>query len=116
MRERLPEFCEGVETVMAMGYGLDYISDRFIATTEVKNGMLVTEGGASYKAMILPSVNLIPLETMQKVSKLIEQGATVIFKDHVPSDVLDLPNLKSEELHSKPRSRNFQLFHQQRKN
>lgn len=93
MRERLPDFCNGVEEVMQLGYDLDYISDEFLANTEVKNGKLQTIGGANYKALILPAVNLIPEETMAKVNELIKQGAVVIFAEHYPSDVPGLAKL-----------------------
>lgn len=93
MRERLPEFCDGVETIMASGYDLDYISDHFIQTTVVENGLLKTEGGATYKALILPAATLIPLETLQKIYEFAQQGATVIFSDHYPSDVPGLSRL-----------------------
>ena len=87
MRERLPKFCEAVEEITGCGYGLDYISDYYIQNTTVENGLLKTAGGISYKALILPAVHLIPLETMEKINKLTEQGATVIFMDCYPSDV-----------------------------
>jgi len=87
MRERLPEFCEGVEQIMQCGYDLDYISDHFIQTTIFENGLLKTEGGATYKALILPAVKYIPLETMEQIKKLTEQGATIIFAENYPSDI-----------------------------
>ncbi len=94
MRERLPNFCESVESIMNLGYDLDYISDSFIESTMVENGLLKTEGGAHYKALILPATKLIPLSTMQKVNQLIELGATVIFAENYPADVPGLENLE----------------------
>ncbi len=95
MRERLPEFCEGVEEVMSLGYDLDYISDHFIETsTVVEGGILKTEGGTSYKALILPATKLIPLSTMTKINELAQAGATVIFTEDYPKDVPGLSNLE----------------------
>lgn len=94
MRERLPDFCDAVEEIMECGYDLDYISDHFIGTTSVENGLLKTEGGTTYKALILPAVKYIPAETMEQIKKLTEQGATVIFAEHYPSDVPGLSQLK----------------------
>ena len=93
MRERLPKFCQGVEDIMSLGYDLDYISDQFIRTTTIENGLLKTEGGVTYKALILPAAKLIPLETMQQINKLAEQGATIIFAENYPSDVPGLSKL-----------------------
>lgn len=113
MRERLPDFCNGVETVMNLGYDLDYISDSFIETTCVKNGHLQTSGGAQYKALIIPAVKLIPLETLEKINQLVELGATVIFTDHYPIDVPGLANIDkrrdalSNELSKLPSVKSF---------
>jgi len=94
MRKRLPEFCDGVEKIMQYGYDLDYISDHFIQSTIVENGLLKTEGDATYKALILPAVNYIPVETLAHIKNLIEQGATIIFAEHYPSDVPGLSQLE----------------------
>lgn len=94
MRERLPEFCDGVEQIMQCGYDLDYISDHFIQTTICENGLLKTQGGAVYKALILPAVKYIPVETLLQIKKLVEQGATVVFAGQYPSDVPGLYRLE----------------------
>lgn len=97
MRERLPKFCNGVEKVMECGYDLDYISDHFIQTTSVENGLLITEGGTSYKALILPAVKYIPLETISHIRYLAEQGATIVFAEQYPSDVPGLFRLDDRQ-------------------
>lgn len=87
MRERLPKFCDGVDKIMQCGYDLDYISDHFIKTTKVENGLLKTEGGATYKALILPAADLIPVETIEHILNLVKKGATILFADQYPTDV-----------------------------
>ncbi|MDR3219447.1 MAG: glycosyl hydrolase family 2 [Dysgonamonadaceae bacterium] len=87
MRERLPEFCGAVEKIMAAGFDLDYISDLFLQTTTVKNGYLTTASGSRYKALILPSVKVIPIETLTHILELTKQGATIIFAGQYPLDV-----------------------------
>ena len=94
MRKRLPEFCDAVDKIMQCGYDLDYISDHFIGTTTVEDGLLRTEGGTTYKALILPAVKYIPVETLEQIKKLTEEGATVIFAEHYPSDVPGLSRLE----------------------
>lgn len=94
MRERLPEFCDLAEKIMQSGFDPDYISDTYIRTTTVQNnGHLQTQGGSSYKAIIVPAAKIIPLETLNHLLKLAEEGATVIFTDHYPHDV---PGLKDQ--------------------
>ncbi|MFV0522574.1 MAG: glycosyl hydrolase [Mangrovibacterium sp.] len=113
MRKRLPEFCESVEKIRALGYDLDYISDNFIKSTSVENGLLKTEGGVCYKALILPAVKLIPLDTMQKINQLIAQGATVVFVDNYPADVPGLAKLNERrstfdnEIQKLPKTESF---------
>ena len=97
MRERLPDFCDAVDKIMESGYDLDYISDRFLMTTTLENGLLKTEGGTTYKALILPAVKNIPLETMEQIKKLTEKGATVIFVEQYPDDVPGLANLEARK-------------------
>ena len=64
-----------------MGYGTDYISDRMIQNLKVEDGMLVTEGGARYKALQVPTANYMPAQTTAKLNELTEQGATIIIAD-----------------------------------
>lgn len=87
LRERLPEFYGIVSQVKNSGYDVDYISDRFLQTTAVENGMLKTESGVMYKALILPSVDIMPQETLSRLLKLAEDGATLVFADSYPQDV-----------------------------
>lgn len=95
MREQLPKFYDIVGRVRANGYDLDYISDRFVETTTVENGLLKTEGGARYKALILPAVKLIPQETLERLVLLAEQGATLVFAESYPQDIPGLYDLKN---------------------
>jgi hypothetical protein len=94
MRERLPNFLNVADKIMQSGFDLDYISDRFLQTTTVEKGLLKTEGGTTYKALILSAVEQMPLATMEQINRLIEQGATILFSEHYPSDVPGLSNLE----------------------
>lgn len=88
MKKRLPEFYDTVEQIRSRGYDVDYISDNFIASTKVnEKGQLVTESGVTYKALILPAVKNIPVETLEQIYKLTEQGATIIFEGNYPTNV-----------------------------
>ena len=54
MAKRAPKFIETVHTITKNGYDVDYISDAFVQSTRCRDGKLITEGGASYKALIIP--------------------------------------------------------------
>ena len=73
---------------------MDYISDNFIRTVTCKDGKIVTSGGASYKALIIPGAKLMPSDVLQKLYKLTEQGAKIVFLDQYPEDVPGYMNLE----------------------
>jgi hypothetical protein len=74
------------------GYDFDYISDHYIAESNIVNGLIKTPGSA-YKALIVPSCQYMPVETLSKLAKLIREGANIIFLDQLPQDVPGLGNL-----------------------
>ena len=55
MDEKAPQFIRSILTIDSLGYDCDYISDRQLAKVRIDNGMLVTEGGTRYKALIIPA-------------------------------------------------------------
>lgn len=61
------------------GYKYDYCNpDVLLNRLEVKDGQLVTPEGITYKVLWIPeSPRMLP-ETLEKLSKLIKEGATVI--------------------------------------
>lgn len=87
MEKRMPEFIHAVHSIYKNGYDPDYISDNFILSATCKDGKLFTPGGTGYKALILPSVEKIPLPVMQHIVSLAGQGATIVFLDKFPTDV-----------------------------
>jgi len=67
------------------GYAFDYISDDQLMHTRAERGRLATPGNR-YQVLVVPEAEVIPLETLQQIVKLAENGATVIFAD-LPKDV-----------------------------
>ena len=55
MDEKAPQFIRSILAIDSLGYDCDYISDRQLAKVRIENGMLVTEGGTRYRALIVPS-------------------------------------------------------------
>lgn len=82
-----PKFIKTIQTIIAGGYDVDYISDAFIKTTRCTGNQLVTSGGTRYKALIVPAARLMPAATLRKLVELARQGATVIFVEQYPEDV-----------------------------
>lgn len=94
MDQYAPKFIKTIQTILADGYDVDYISDAFIQTTSCKGNELQTNGGARYKALIVPAVRLMPVATLKKLLALARQGATVVFVEHYPEDVPGYAALK----------------------
>ena len=74
-----PKFIKTIQTIIAGGFDVDYISDAFIKTTRCENTELVTSGGTHYKALVVPAARLMPAATLKKLVSLARQGATVVF-------------------------------------
>ena len=93
--EKLPRFDAIVDGILQNGYELDYISDRQLMGTAVENGLLRTENGkGSYKAILVPDCEVMPVETLRQLKKLSDAGAKVLFLNRLPSDV---PGLKDAD-------------------
>lgn len=54
MSQRAPRFIEAVHRIYNAGYDVDYISDNFIRNAQCVDGKIVTSGGISFKALIIP--------------------------------------------------------------
>ena len=67
------------------GFASDYISDDFISRIKFDQGELILPGGR-YKALVVPQSNIVPLPTLEKLLKLKDQGANIIFMG-VPDEV-----------------------------
>lgn len=94
MDKTMPVLKQTMNLLVRSGFGTDYISDRHVAATTVDRGRIVTEGGASYRALVLPRCRMIPPPTLRKIIELARAGATVVFMDTVPDDVAGFGRLE----------------------
>lgn len=95
MDKTMPELKRTMNALVRNGYDADYISDRYLAGTEVRDGAIVTQGSARYKALVMPDCRLLPVETFAKVLALANDGATIIFTGRYPEDVPGFGQLKT---------------------
>ncbi len=99
-RSMLPHFrasmvgtaAEAGETLRRNGYTFDFISDRLLTGVKCAGGTLQT-GGVSYKIVVVPRTESIPLSTFARLLDLARQGATVVVQGKLPSDVPGWRNL-----------------------
>lgn len=75
------------------GYAMDFASDKMLAQAQVSNGNIkVAPTAPSYKTIVIPSCKYMPVETLQKLITLAQNGATIIFNS-LPEDVPGLNDL-----------------------
>ena len=70
MAKKAPQFIQSILTIDSLGYDCDYISDRQLAKVRIEDGMLVTEGGTRYKALIIPSGTTIDASLSTQIERL----------------------------------------------
>ena len=87
----MPDVGSWIDDIMNAGYDPDYLSDRLIdSLTVTSGGMLLSRGGNCYRAVIVPRVAVIPDATLEKLKKLSDAGARIVFSDDVRSAVESL--------------------------
>jgi len=86
-------FNKAVTELQNRGYSLDYVSDKMLLQSQVKDGGIqVVPTAPSHKILLVPSCHLMPPETLDKIIQLAENGAVVIFQAF-PDDVPGLNDL-----------------------
>ena len=84
------------EMLLDEGYTFDYISDKQIRNLKGDQEFIRSKG-ASYKTILIPACEYIPLESMQKLKELAGKGATIVFRNKLPMDVPGAANLKERQ-------------------
>ncbi len=84
--DKLPHFEHIVDSVISLGYELDYVSDTQLQKTHWDGVRLQTEGN-EYKAIMVPRCEVMPVETLRRLLSLAEQGAKLMFLGNLPSEV-----------------------------
>jgi len=69
------------------GYTPDYVSDRQLAQARTDAKGLLTLPGGSYRVVLVPPCRFMPLETLQHLAALSQNGATILFQNGFPTDV-----------------------------
>ncbi len=76
-------FARCSETLQQQGYAFDFVSDRQLATLKAIENQVET-GASRYRAIVIPYVKYMPVETLEKLRQLVTQGVPVIFFEGMP--------------------------------
>lgn len=90
MSKKAPEFIKSIIKIDSLGYDCDYISDRQLANVRLHGERLLTEGGAAYRGIIIPSGTTVTPELKELLASF---GNLVIYGE----DEADLAALAQEE-------------------
>jgi hypothetical protein len=88
-------FYDATKSLMKKGYGIDFISDNFIAQAKVVNGKVSLPGG-TFKSLIIPECKKMPLATLQKLLELKKAGGNIIFEG-LPQSVPGFNDYQKQE-------------------
>ena len=68
-----------VDPSLGVGYDYDVCNAEVLLTrTTVRDGRVVLPDGMSYRLLVLPERNVMPVEVLQKICALVAAGATVV--------------------------------------
>lgn len=95
-------FYQTNKKLSAHGFASDYISDDFVQQIKFEDGKLVLPGG-TYKALVVPECEIMPLKTLEKLRSLQQQGAGIVFLG-MPKTVPGFNAFKERETKLKNRS------------
>ena len=90
------DFKSSAEFMLEKGYSFNLISDKQLLLVKNK-GNEMQVGGVSYHTIVLPNCKYLPLETLQQLTALAKNGATIIFYKGIPKDVPGLGDLKNRQ-------------------
>ncbi len=70
---------EVAEWLQEGGFGFDFITDKQLAQVEL-DGREIKAANAKYQVILIPTSEYMPLETLEQLQKLAQQGATIVFQ------------------------------------
>ncbi|WP_202915900.1 glycosyl hydrolase [Pontibacter pamirensis] len=88
------QFYKQSRQLMDAGYSLDFVSDKMLKESSVREGKIMTAAEApTYQVLIIPQSKYMAVATLERVIQLAKEGATVIIEE-LPADVPGLHNLE----------------------
>lgn len=79
MGELAPTFINSILEIDKAGFDCDYISEKYLLTTDYVDNMLQTAAGTRYKGLIIPGSGQMPEKVKQHIDSLKAKGAHIIY-------------------------------------
>ncbi len=83
--DELPPVPKLNQAIMDAGYNYDHINAASVLTCTIRDRMLVTAGGARYRALVLPSLDAIDAPVAEKILSFAVAGLPIVFSGQVPA-------------------------------
>lgn len=77
-------FGNACKELMGHGYSFDFISDLQLKNSQIANKQLITQGRQAYKAIVVPPMQYLPVETLAYLDKCRSAGIPVFFVNQLP--------------------------------
>ncbi|TDG36182.1 glycoside hydrolase family 2 [Pedobacter changchengzhani] len=104
--EDAPKMTGVTDPALPKGYSFDYINGEVIkGRVKVVNGKLVLPDGMTYSVLVLPKLETMRPELLQKITELVAQGATVL--GPAPSRSPSLENYPQADAEIKKMAKNL---------
>lgn len=89
------QFYQQAKSLMETGYSVDFVSDKMLEEAAIENGSLkISSDAVPHKVLIVPATKFMPIQTLQNILILANEGATVVM-EKFPEDVPGYHNLES---------------------
>ena len=73
------------QALLDAGFNYDHINVDSLMYCTVRNKLLVTRGGAQYRALVLPALDAIDVTLAEKIESWASAGLPILFADRIPS-------------------------------
>lgn len=80
------------------GFSYDFVSDLQIKNTKLEKSLFKTQGGATYKAIIIPKCHYFSLKTLQTLANFVKNGGKVWFENELPKTVNGFKDFEKRDI------------------
>jgi hypothetical protein len=95
-------FGKTVRELQGKGFVFDFISDKQLAKAKTSKNLgkigLNTEGGTSYKTVVVPRTDNMPLATIEALARFKKAGVNIVFVDKLPDSVNGFFNAETRQI------------------